>query len=902
MADTVELATAYLALVPSMAGAQGVIAQAITKEAGIAGDAGGKEAGGRFGGALKGALPIAAIGATLGGAFTGFYKAGAVFDDVSDTIRVGTGATGEALAGLEDDAKRVAATIPTSFEQAGATVSDLNTRLGLSGETLQTVAKQYLEAGRILDQDVDVQKTTAAFSAFRIEGDAVEGGMDDLFRVSQATGVGMNELASGVQTVAPALQNLGFGFGDSVALMGTLDKAGLNATAVLGSMSKGMITLAKDGEEPQAAFKRVTGEIQGFVAAGDTAGALDLAGKVFGTKGAAQFVGAIQSGKINLDDLMGSAGTTEDTILGVGKATADFGESWTIVKNNALLALEPLGTAVFNLAGNGMGFLADQSIELGPKIAGGFEQGIEAATDLFSIIKTGEADGGLAASLQTEDETGLVSFLQDVRGGVIAIYDLVIGGDFTTGFQKAFDIDEDAPIVGFLLGVRDGAITLFEAIGPLAGQVLDLWTSFSPLSLILQAIQPILPALMAAFGGLAATVGGLLVTVLSTLMTVLQPIAEVLIGALTGAFSALLPVIPVIATILATLIGVFAQLLTTILPPLLAILGPLVEMLVGQLGSAITTLIPIVLAIATTLGDVLGQVLLALAPLIALLAGFIGQLLQAVLPLITPILSLVAALLPLLEPIIQLVGALLTPLIGLLTALLVPILALITPLIDGLAWALGIVIGVLAVLIDWIVKVISFFVDLVTGAGTAGDDLVAFFEGLPDMIGDAFEALGQWLLDAGGAVWQMFVDGLVAAASGIGDVVGDLMGGVADFFPHSPAKRGPFSGSGWTGLRTAGEAIGDQFAGGLEASQGVVGAQMDALLTVPDARTIVPAIGLSDALARTAVADQADLAARLGGEEGGPLVEQHIHTSPGMSEETVGTVAANAINYELRGA
>ncbi|WP_230670774.1 phage tail tape measure protein [Rathayibacter sp. Leaf248] len=899
MADTVELATAYLALVPSMQGAQGVIAAAITKEAGIAGDAGGKEAGNRFGGALKGALPVAAVGATLGAAFAGFYKAGSVFDEVSDTIRVGTGATGEALAGLEEDAKRVATSIPTSFEAAGSTVSDLNTRLGLSGDTLQTVAKQYLEAGRILDEEVDVQQTTAAFSAFRIEGAAVEGGMDDLFRVSQATGVGMNELASGVQTVAPALQNMGFGFGESVALMGTLDKAGLNATAVLGSMSKGMVTLAKDGEEPQAAFKRVTGEIQSFVDTGNTAGALDLAGKVFGTKGAAQFVGAIQSGKINLDDLMGAAGTTEDTILGVGKATADFGESWQIVKNNGLLALEPLGTAVFNLAGNGMGYLADKSIELGPKIASGFEQGIEVATDLFSIIRNGEADGGLAAALQTEDETGLVTFLQDLRGGIVGIYDLVVGGDFTSGFRKAFDVEEDAPIVGLLLGVRDGAIDLFGAIGPLAGTVLDLWTSFSPLSLILQAIQPILPALMSAFGGLAASVGGLLVTVLSTLMTILQPIAEVLIGALTGAFSALLPVIPVIATVLAQLVTVFAQLLTTILPPLLAILGPLVEMLVGQLGAALVMLIPIVLSIATTLGETLGQVLLTVAPLVALLAGFIGQLLLAVLPLLEPLLGLVAALLPLLEPIIQLVGALLTPLIALLTALLVPILALIGPLVDGLAWALGIVISVLAAVIGWIVQAISFFVELVTGAGTAGDDLVAFFEGLPDMIGAAFDALGQWLLDAGGAVWQMFVDGLVSAAANIGDVVGDLMGGVADFFPHSPAKRGPFSGSGWTGLRTAGEAIGDQFAGGLEASQGVVDDRMDALLSVPESGTLAPTVAYSDALARTSAVDQADLEPGSGG-PGGPNVTQNIHGGDGTSAAEIARVAKDQLTYALR--
>ena len=56
---------------------------------------------------------------------------------------------------------------------------------------------------------------------------------------------------------------LGFSFDQSAALIGTLDKAGMDADKTLAGMSKGLVTLAKDGEEPQAAFQRVTGEIEG---------------------------------------------------------------------------------------------------------------------------------------------------------------------------------------------------------------------------------------------------------------------------------------------------------------------------------------------------------------------------------------------------------------------------------------------------------------------------------------------------------------------------------------------------------------------------------------------------------------------------------------------------------------
>jgi len=341
-----------------MEGVQGKVAEALAP-AGKAGEEAGEKTGKGWSTKAKAAMVAgsAVLVAGVVAGFKGLYEIGDTFDAVTETIRVGTGAQGKALDGLVESAKTVGSQVPAEFDKIGPTIADLNTRLGLSGKTLETVASQYLEAGRILEQDVDINKTTAAFSAFGIEGDEVIGAMDTLFQVSQATGLGMNELAQTVQTAAPALQNLGFSFEESAALAGTLDKAGLNTTQVMASMSKGLVTLAKDGEEPQEAFKRVTQELQGFVDTGDTASALDLASKVFGTRGASQFVGALQSGKLNLEDLMGSVGATGDTILGVGQETMDFAEKAQILGNQAQIALEPLATAVFTAMGDALTFV-----------------------------------------------------------------------------------------------------------------------------------------------------------------------------------------------------------------------------------------------------------------------------------------------------------------------------------------------------------------------------------------------------------------------------------------------------------------------------------------------------------------------------------------------------------------
>lgn len=304
-------------------------------------------------------VAVSAAFVALGtGTAVALYNVGATFDDVRDGIRVNTGAVGDELDGLVTSAERVGARVPAQFDAIGPAISTLNTRLGLSGDQLETVASQFLEAGRILGTDVDIQGATGAFNAFGVSNDQVSGKLDFLFQMSQATGIGINELIQGMGSAAPIVQQLGFSFEDTAALIGTMDRAGLDSQTMIGAMQKGLVNLTSPGESAQDAFKRVTGEIQGFIDSGDQAAAIDLAGQVFGTRGAAQFIGALSNGNLNLQDLIGSAGLSADTILGVGESTQDFGEKWDKFVNQMLIAFEPIGTRVFNFLGDAMSNVA----------------------------------------------------------------------------------------------------------------------------------------------------------------------------------------------------------------------------------------------------------------------------------------------------------------------------------------------------------------------------------------------------------------------------------------------------------------------------------------------------------------------------------------------------------------
>lgn len=292
----------------------------------------------------------AAIGA-IGGLGKAAYDLGAQFDDAYDSIRVGTGASGEAFEGLQQSLRNVAENsigVGGDIAEIGTTLADLNTRLGVTGEPLEKLTTQFQQLQN-MGIDADINKVTGALQQFGIKGEAAPAAMDDLFRISQATGRSITEITDNLSKSGPALQQFGFGLNESAGLLGALDKAGLDSEKTLGSMTKALGVFAKKGKDPQKELWGTIVKIDELTQAGKNAEAIDLANSIFGAKGGAGFVAAVQSGKFEYDDFMDSIGASGDTIGGVAEETADFAEKWDQFKLKAMLAIEPVAGAVFNL-------------------------------------------------------------------------------------------------------------------------------------------------------------------------------------------------------------------------------------------------------------------------------------------------------------------------------------------------------------------------------------------------------------------------------------------------------------------------------------------------------------------------------------------------------------------------
>lgn len=307
---------------------------------------------GSLGGGKMKALGLAAgagLAAGVAGAFAAF-KIGETFDEAFDTIRVGTGATGDTLEGLKDDFKEVFASVPTDAAAAGTAIADLNTLTGATGEPLQNLAEQFLELSRITGTDLqgNIASVTRVFGDWGVAVDDQAGALDYLFRTSQATGATVGELSDNIVKYGAPLRNLGYDIEESAALFGKWNKEGVNTETIFGGLRMAVGNFAKEGKNVPDAFREA---IDSISEAADASEATAIAMEIFGTRAGPDLADAIRGGKFELDDLVGTLQGGEETIVGVGEETQSFGEKWQKFVNRVLVAVEPIATRVFDALG-----------------------------------------------------------------------------------------------------------------------------------------------------------------------------------------------------------------------------------------------------------------------------------------------------------------------------------------------------------------------------------------------------------------------------------------------------------------------------------------------------------------------------------------------------------------------
>ena len=488
-----------------------------------------------------------AVGAAMGGIAVATGKAvieagkylkdlGAEFDGATDAIRIGTGATGEALDALLEDFDAVYASVPTSMEDAGTAIADFNTRLGLTGPQLQEISKQALQVSDMLGDDLSgvIEESSQAFQQWNVDADDMGGAMDYIFKVSQSTGMGFTDLMTDMQKFGPQLQDMGYSFETAAALMGQMEKAGVNTEEVLGAMKKSVTTLAKEGISASDGLAMYYDQIKN---AGSAAEAAAIASEVFGARAGSTMASAIRDGTLAVGDLTAELMANGETIAGAADDTYDFAERLQIMKQGLEVALKPMANTVFDGLNKFMPVLQ----KLMEKIVPVINQAVEAAMPFVEEFLMGAAD-----------------LLEDV---------LPLIADLTADLFPIFT----------------------ELIQNLLPPVLDLARQLlPPLMQIVQAILPpvasLLTTILPLLTQIASTVLPILANMIAALLPVITPLLEL---ALQIVNDVVLPLLPPIMQLVEALLPPILSLLNAIIPlltPLLSILQPIAEVLATIVG------------------------------------------------------------------------------------------------------------------------------------------------------------------------------------------------------------------------------------------------------------------------------------------------------------------------------
>lgn len=159
----------------------------------------------------------------------------------------------------------------------------------------------------------------------------------------------------------------------------------------------------------------------------------------------------------------------------------------------------------------------------------------------------------------------------------------------------------------FVTGLTSVVAGLVSGQSPIAdfiSKAVELMTTVSPLGIIFQALQPILPQLSEAFGELGSTLSDTLATILPQLI----PLATTLAESLSSVFVALLPLLPPIVELATALISLLVPILEPLIGLLTALLPPITDLITNGLGLMMPIFL-ILIDVLKLVADLLGVAL-----------------------------------------------------------------------------------------------------------------------------------------------------------------------------------------------------------------------------------------------------------------------------------------------------
>lgn len=393
-------------------------------------------------------------------------------------------------------------------------------------------------------------------------------------------------------------------------------------------------------------------------------------------------------------------------------------------------------------------------------------------------------------------------------------------------------------------GLTTGFQTLFKLDPSQMAGKFDEWQK--SLDNTLTGIQTKLPAMASAFAAalpqMVSSVTAALPGIANALMSVGQTLAPALMTMLpqiTQAFSDIFAQLPgLIATYGQPMMEAFGTLFATLagqIPSLMTSLGQALVAGVQAAFSAISANSAAVAGFISGFGASLASGLQTLGATVVAALPSIGQSIAAALPTLIP---------ALMSAITSVITSLAAALPGIAVAIINQLPAIIGGLVNGIINGLPTLIGAFISVAGSIAanfpsifmavagKVPAIIGNIARPFAGLGGRILGFIKDIPGKIIGLFADAGSWLVNSGAALMNGLKQGILGAVEGVKKAVSGALQKVRDFFPFSPAKVGPFSGSGYTSV--SGEHLMRDFGTAIGAQGSFVRGQVDDVLSSLD--------------------------------------------------------------------